>query len=127
MSPQAVGLVVALLIGHFLGDFTPLATARIQQAKAEGGPQRYIAAHAAVHALLTGVAVLAIARPTPGVLVLAVGIQFATHWVLDGFRARMGASMPALGDPSANAFWTALGIDQLAHGLVLLGIAALVL
>jgi hypothetical protein len=38
----------------------------------------------------------------------------------------MGAAMPALSDSGDQQFWTALGLDQLAHGLVLVWIAWLV-
>ena len=127
MTAQAIVLLGFLLIGHFLGDFTPLSTRRMLEAKARGGPMLPIAQHAGVHAVLTGLAVLAVARPGPELLGLAFGIQFATHLVLDGLRARLGARSSSLSDPGANVFWTALGIDQLAHALVLVGIAALVL
>ncbi len=123
MSTQAAVLLALLFVGHFLGDFTPLATARMQEAKARGRPQRLIAAHAAVHAVLTGVAVALVVGLQPSVLALVVGVQFVTHWGLDAFRARLGIRFPALADPGENAFWTGLGLDQLAHGLVLLAIS----
>ena len=126
MSGEAVLLLSGLLIGHFLGDFTPLATARMLEAKANGGPMRWIAAHAALHALLTGLVVAWVAGPAPSLLALAVGLQFGTHWVLDASRARLGVKVPALQDPARNVYWTALGLDQLAHALVILGITVLV-
>ncbi len=126
MSREAVLLLSCLMLGHFLGDFTPLATARMQEAKAKGGPMRFIAAHAALHAILTGLAVALVARPEPSLLALVIGLQFVTHWGLDASRARLGVNVPALRDPTSNVFWTALGIDQLAHGLVLLGITVIV-
>ena len=120
MTVQAAILLAVLLVGHFLADFTPLATARMQEAKANGGPLRLIAAHAALHAMFTGVAVALVVSPEPSVLALVVALQFVTHWGLDAFRARLGVGVPALSDPGKNAYWTALGLDQLAHGLVLL-------
>lgn len=125
MSTQAAVLLALLLVGHFLGDFTPLATARMQEAKTSGGPMRLIAAHAALHAVLTGVAVALVVRPEPSVLALVVALQFVTHWGLDAFRARLGVRVPALADPGKNVYWTALGLDQLAHGLVLLAITVI--
>jgi len=127
LSTQAAVLLALLLVGHFLGDFTPLATARMQEAKANGGPMRVIAAHAAVHAVLTGLAIALVAGLEPSALWLAVGLQFLTHWGLDAFRARLGVRVPVFADPSKNVYWTALGLDQLAHGLVLLIITMLVL
>ena len=126
MSTQAAILLATLMVGHFLGDFTPLATARMLEAKARGGPMRLIAAHAALHAVLTGLAVALVARPESSLLALAIGLQFVAHWGLDAFRARLGVTLPALGDPTRNVYWTALGLDQLAHWLVLLGIAVIV-
>lgn len=127
MSTQAAVLLALLFVGHFLGDFTPLATARMQEAKANGGPMRVIAAHAGVHALLTALAVALIARPEPSVLATAAALQFATHWGLDAFRARLGVRVPVFADPGQNVYWTALGLDQLAHSLVLLVITMLAL
>jgi hypothetical protein len=126
VSTQAAVLLAILLVGHFLGDFTPLATARMQKAKANGGPMRWIAAHAALHALLTGLVVAAVAGPEPSLLAMAIGLQFLTHWALDAFRARLGVRIPALVDPGKNVYWTALGLDQLAHALVVLGITVIV-
>lgn len=126
MTAAAAVLLAALLTAHCLGDFTPLATARIRQAKAEGGPLRYIALHAGIHAGLVGVAVLALAGPTPSALALAFGIELTTHFAIDTSRARLGVRLPVLADMQANPFWWALGVDQLLHGLVLVAIALLV-
>ncbi len=127
MSTTASILLVALFVAHFLGDFTPLATARMQRAKSSGGPMGPIAAHAAMHAILVGLAVLTVARPSPPVVALAVGLELVSHFAIDAARARIVVGMPALRDPGSNPFWWALGLDQLLHGLVLIGIAVLVL
>lgn len=125
MTTAAAALMAALLAAHCLGDFTPLATARIHQAKAEGGPLRYILLHAAIHAGLVGAVVLLLASPTTSVLALAIGIQLTTHFAIDAVRARLGVLVPALADARANPFWWALGVDQFLHGLVLVAIALL--
>lgn len=127
MSTTATTLLVALFVGHFLGDFTPLATQRMQKAKAEGGPMGPIAAHAAVHAVLVGLAVLGVLRPGLQVVAAAAAAELVTHFVIDAIRARVGVRVPALRDPASNPFWWALGLDQLLHGLVLIGIAAMAL
>lgn len=126
MSVIAGILLAALLLGHFLGDFTPLATARMQEAKGAGGPAGPILEHAAIHALLTAAIVAIVARPEAGVVALAGGVQLATHFALDAGRGRLSRKFPALSDPRGQAFWTALGADQLAHALVLVWITALV-
>jgi hypothetical protein len=127
MSGATAGLLVLLLVAHFLGDFTPLSTPRMQKAKAAGRPVGPIAAHAAVHALLVGIAVLVGASPGVALLGVAMGIELVTHLAIDWTRGRLGAGRPELADPQMQAFWTILGIDQLAHGLVLIWIAFLVL
>ena len=127
MSSQAAALLVFLFLGHFLGDFTPLATARMLEAKLSGTPLGPIALHALIQAVLVGIAVAAIARPVPIFLLAAVAIEFWTHLGLDWLRGKMSARRPALGDPIQQTFWTVLGLDQLAHALVLVGIAFLVL
>ncbi len=127
MTAQALWLMAALLVAHYLGDFTPLATVRMQEAKANGGPLRPIAAHALVHTFLV-TAIVAVLVGTAGALLAAVAaLEFGTHFALDAFRARLGRRVPAFKDPGRNSFWYMLGADQLAHGLVLVGVAALAL
>ena len=127
MTGTATLLLVLLFAAHFLGDFTPLSTATMQRAKAVGRPLGPIAAHAGVHALLIGLAVLVIAWPGGARYALAVAIAFGTHFTIDWARGRLVAGRPDRFRPGTQAFWSALGLDQLAHGLVLIWIAALVL
>lgn len=123
MTGEAVRLLSVLLVTHFLGDFTPLATRRMLEAKANGGPLGPIALHAAVHGALAGAAVLLASTAGWAVLAGAALVVFGTHFGLDAARARLGDRFAAVRDPRRNLFWTALGLDQLAHGLVLVGIA----
>ncbi len=127
MTAQAAVLVSFLLVGHFLGDFTPLSTERMREAKQKGRPVGPIALHAMVHAVLAGVAVGAVARPLPLLLFGAVAIEFWTHLGIDWLRGRLSVRFPTIGDTNERAFWTVLGLDQLAHALILVGIAYLVL
>ena len=125
MSAGVFWLMAALLFAHFLGDFTPLATDRMQEAKANGGPLTLIAAHAAVHGALVVIAIVALARPGWALVASVAGLELASHFAIDAFRARLGRRAPVLNDPREAVFWYALGLDQLAHGLVLVGLAAL--
>lgn len=127
MTAQAFWLLAGFLCAHCAGDFSPLATARMQEAKADGGPLLAIAAHAAVHGLLVAVVAALVVGLDPAALALAFGLVFVTHFLLDAGRARLGQRFPVLNDPGGSPFWHALGIDQLAHALVLLGLAALLL
>lgn len=127
MTLTAAILLAALLFAHGVGDFTPLATARMLKAKSEGGPLGPIVLHAAVHGVLIALAVLAVVRPSPKVLLLAFGVAFATHLAIDLARARIGLRATVLRDVHAGPFWWALGFDQFLHGLVIVFIALMVL
>lgn len=123
MTDVGAGLLSSLFLAHFLGDFTPLSTRRMRDAKAVGRPAGPIAAHAGVHALLVGVAVMVAGPPNLFLLAGAMAWEFGTHLGIDWFRGRLGGRYPSLQDPRTRAFWTTLGLDQLAHYLVLLSIA----
>lgn len=127
MTTEAFVLLLALLVAHELGDFTPLATERIRRAKADGWPVGPIAAHAAIHAVLVGLAVWIVVGPSMSILALAVCLELLTHFSIDLTRARLSIRIPVLSDVRSNPFWWALGVDQLLHGMVLVGIAYLVL
>ena len=126
MTPDAIVLLSLLLVGHFLGDFTPLATRTMQEAKAGVRPPGPIVTHAAVHGLLV-LAAVAVVRPVWGLLLGAAVVEFATHLLFDWTKMRLGARFPTLQDPADGSFWRVHGLDQLAHGLVLVAIAAWVL
>ncbi len=126
MTPEAAWLLAFLLIGHFLGDFTPLSTASMLHAKAVGAPPGPILAHAAVHSGLVALAVVLIAGAGLGLVALASALELVSHFAIDLGRGRLMRRFPALGDPANSSFWTILGLDQLAHGLVLIGLALLV-
>lgn len=126
VTTTAIWLFAALLFGHFLGDYTHLATDRMQAAKATGSPPITIFAHAAVHAALVLAAVWLITAASWSLILAATGIELGTHFAIDTFRARMGARLPALRDPSRRIHWYAFGADQLLHALVLLWIVVLV-
>lgn len=125
MTDRAAILLLGLLLAHYLGDFSDLASDRVQEAKAHGGPIGLIAAHAAVHGVLIGLVGLVVVGPAWSLLALAVGIEFVTHFVIDVGRARLGARVPAIQDVERRAFWYALGADQLAHKAVLVGLTVL--
>lgn len=126
MESQSAGLLVLLFVAHFLGDFTPLVTQAMLKAKAAGAPLGPFVRHAAIHGCLVALAVSAVARPDLGLLALAAGLEFGGHLSIDWIRAQAGQKWPAQANPSTQTYWTALGLDQLAHALVLIAIAALV-
>jgi hypothetical protein len=127
MTGEATGLLCCLFLAHYIGDFTPLATRRMLDAKAAAKPLWPIAAHAGVHTVLMALAIMLVSRPEAPILLLACAIQFATHFGLDAGRAGLGRWQPHLNDPTRSKFWRLLGLDQLAHTIVLIGVATLVL
>ncbi len=127
MTGDALWLLGALFLAHYLGDFTPLLTARMLEAKAQGSALKPIAGHAGVHSVLVGVAVGVLAAPGWSLLLAVCGIEFGTHFVIDATRGRLARVFPVLKDPEQGVYWHVFGLDQLAHMLVLLGLAALVL
>jgi len=126
LTAEAAWLLAFLLIGHFLGDFTPLSTASMLRAKAVGAPLGPIGTHAAVHAGLVAVAVALVAGAGLGLVALAAALELVSHFAIDLGRGRLLRRFPPLGDPVNSSFWSVLGLDQLAHGLVLIGLAFLV-
>jgi hypothetical protein len=127
VTAQAALLLAGLFLAHFLGDFTPLSTPQMLEAKANARPMWLIGAHAFVHTILVTVVILLVALPALSILALAAGIEFVTHFGLDAGRAKLGRRVPHLNDPSRNRFWYVLGLDQFAHAVVLIGLAGLVL
>jgi hypothetical protein len=127
MTGEATILLCGLFLAHYLGDFTPLATRRMLEAKAAAKPLWPIAAHAAVHTALVAVVIALAASPSGPTLLLVCAIQFVTHFLLDAGRAVLGRRLPILNDPARSRFWHVLGLDQLAHAVVLIVVAAIVL
>lgn len=113
-------LLALLLVKHFLADF-PLQS----QSMVAGKGQRHdwwdhLIAHCCVHWILT----CAILWCFVDIVMAAqfATIDGATHFIIDRLKAH-----PDLGGrwkPADKAFWNALGLDQLAHGLIYVLIAS---
>ncbi len=125
MSGADLLLLSLLLVAHAIGDFSPLSTAAMRAAKSGNGPVALIGAHAGVHALLVVVACV-LARAPWDLVLAAAGIELATHFAIDDVRMLAGRRYPVIQDPTRDPFWYVLGVDQLAHGVVLMAIAVLV-
>ena len=126
MTNQAAVLLAGFFFAHYLGDFTPLSTPRMLEAKTNGQPMWLIAAHALVHTGLVALVILAVAFPAWSILALAAAIEFVTHFDIDAGRAKLGQRLPEMNNPGHNVFWYALGFDQFAHAIVLIGLTLLV-
>lgn len=126
MTVFAAGLLACLLLAHYLGDFTPLSTGRMLEAKAAGGPVSLIASHAGVQTILVALVVAVASGFDLRLLGVVTAIEFVTHFTIDLTRGRLGARFPRMRDPTNRAFWWVLGLDQLAHCIVLVLIAFMV-
>jgi len=115
--------MVLLLVAHYIGDFTPLATAEMQEAKAGRQSPLLIVAHAAVHGLLV-LAAVSLVRPSWDIVATSAAFEFATHAGIDFAKMKFGVRFPVLRDTSRAPHWYFFGLDQLLHGLVLVTIAA---
>lgn len=125
MTGGYTALMAVLLACHCAGDFSPLSTARMLEAKRSATGHGWILAHAGVHAILVAVAVAVLAGPGLSIIAAAFVLELGTHFVIDAVRARIGVRSPRYADPDSRSFWYLFGVDQLAHGLVLVVIAGL--
>ena len=108
-------LMLALLeVKHYLFDFH-WQTPKMLAGKGVLG-NRWGVAHSGLHAMSTLVILLALA---PSFWWLAFA-EFAVHYGVDYMKARYGIK-----DASRTLFWKQLGLDQLAHQLTYVAIAAI--
>lgn len=119
VTTDAAWLLAALMVAHYLADFTGLATARMQEAKSGGGPASVIAGHAAVHGLLMAPIIVLLGDTSIARAGWLAAVVVGSHFLIDLTRARAGVRFAPLRDPNGKPFWAALGLDQLLHGLVL--------
>lgn len=113
-------LLVILFLCHYVADYC-LTTPAMIRAKADGRTFLPIMAHAAVHAVLMGCAMLVwgVAFHTA---VLLAGVELLTHFLIDTAKGRITARFPRLADNSQKPFWMLNGFDQLLHILVIVWI-----
>lgn len=109
-------LLISLLVCHFLADYC-LTTSQMIEAKATGKHLQHIVLHAAVHAVMMSVVLLAF-----GVNYTVVAALFAfellTHFAIDYGKGLLGRKFMALGDNTKKPFWVLYGFDQLLHLMV---------
>jgi hypothetical protein len=119
-------LLIGLFVCHFLGDYV-LSTSWMLAAKKIGKPVLPILAHGAVHTALMAALLILLKGVTPAVLIALV-IQLVSHTYTDITKGRITASKAEVfGDISKPRFWWLFGVDQLAHQIIILIMAALVL
>ncbi len=112
---QMLLLVTLLLVKHAVADFFLQRAFMFKDKHIYAG--RGGITHAAIHGLLTAVAV-AICVPVPHQLVFAVCAGLADmviHYHIDYVKSSWNVRTQAL--PSETRYWYAFGLDQMAHFL----------
>ncbi len=112
-------LAILLNICHFFGDFTPLSTPWMLEAKKTGRPLIPILAHALIHAILHFFIVIFWTMDF-NIAICVFTIQLLTHWVIDILKGRMNVwcSISLVNDPIK--FWALFGVDQLLHQSIII-------
>ena len=113
-------LLISLLVSHYLADFC-LTTPKMIRAKADGRNPWPILLHAAIHSGLMAICLLLWTIPWKAVL-LAMAVEWGTHFLIDLTKARLSARFPRLADQQQKPYWMLYGLDQLLHQLVIVGI-----
>lgn len=108
------GLMIALFVCHWLGDYTHLQTAKMLQAKAKGKPLLPIALHALVHTILMTFVLVFFTTSTTTLLWLLL-LQWVTHFSIDVWKGKMNVWFPALSNPANQFHWIVFGFDQFLH------------
>jgi len=114
--------MTGLLIKHFLFDF-PLQTQRMIEEKGI-----YLKEHGIGHSYLHGfgTAVVFVLAGIPfGIAGLAGFMDFTIHYHVDYWKSNLCRKFNLT--PSDKWFWTAIGLDQLLHGLTYVALIHLVL
>lgn len=121
-------LLIALFFYHFLGDFTIVGrNAEILKAKTTGSPTDLIFEHATRHMILMFITIVAfftifdIQHTTTILRLCFVGsLQLWSHFFIDVMKGKLNVWYPVFADSSKQPHWTAFGIDQLLHAIVII-------
>ena len=114
---NAILLLVALLVCHYLADFCFTSPAMIL-AKADGRNLWPILLHAFVHTLLIGLCLL-IWGVVWKLLLLMMLVELISHFFIDTGKGRLTACYPQWADQQKKPYWMLYGFDQLLHLLVI--------
>ncbi len=110
-------ILIGLFICHFLADYTHLSTSWMLNAKRLGKPLFPILTHAMVHTLLMGIFLGCLEISN---IILLMGFQLITHFLIDVWKGRMNGWFPALQSPDNKWHWVVFGFDQLLHAIVII-------
>ena len=113
---KSLTLIIVLLVCHYLADFCLTSSAMIR-AKADGRQAGPILGHAAVHTVLMGLCLL-VWSVSWKMLLMLMGVELVTHFLIDTAKGRLSASFPLLADRGHKPYWALYGFDQLLHQFV---------
>ena len=111
-------LLLALLAGHYLADYC-LTLPIMIRAKTDGRNLWPIALHAGIHATLVAV-VLIVWGTTLERIVILLGTELITHFLIDLSKAKLSFRYPLLADMCQKPYWMVYGLDQLLHQIVII-------
>ncbi len=113
------GLLIGLVICHFLGDYTHLSTTWMLNAKRFGIPIFPIVCHALVHTMLMSTWML-IYGIDYRFVILAALYQLISHSLIDITKGTLNKLFPILQNPQNKSYWYIFGLDQTLHYLILI-------
>lgn len=120
MTAAVLLVIVILEIKHFFADY-PLQNAWMVANKGTWGHPAGIV-HSLIHAVLTALAFLVITPPLLVGLGIMVG-EFLLHYHIDVTKEQLLRRQKLTS--ADGRFWVLLGLDQLAHHLTYVAIAAI--
>ncbi|MBN8701491.1 MAG: DUF3307 domain-containing protein [Bacteroidetes bacterium] len=118
-----IALITLLNICHLFGDFSPLSTSKMLQAKEKGTPSIPIFLHASIHGLLM-LSVLVFFCSIKLAIILCL-FEIVTHFLIDTWKGKMNVWFPIFSDNKNKYHWMLFGFDQFLHQLVIVSIVHL--
>ncbi len=115
-----VALLITLMFGHYIGDYTHLSTKWMLDAKRVGKPIEPILAHAMMHCLLVWFILSLFGSSNPGLVL----VELITHFIIDVLKGKCNVWFPAVSNPANKSHWYIFGFDQFLHHVVLVVIWA---
>lgn len=115
---NAALLLFTLLVCHYLADFC-LTTPPMIRAKADGKNPWPILLHSSVHTILIGLCLFINGNGWKLLLPL-MGLELASHFLIDTTKGRLTARFPILANNQQKPYWMLYGLDQLLHQLVVI-------
>jgi hypothetical protein len=118
LAQQALLAMAYLLFKHALADYAFQTSYQFGNKGMYGHPGGFV--HGAVHVLLTAPVFLILPPASLGLAVLLLGAEFLVHYHIDWAKEQFVKARGLTSNDAA--FWRAMGLDQLLHGLTYVAI-----